>query len=150
MVVRPLLAVNMRRRNFAMHALLDANNTDDLLCVTKPWFDHIGTSRADSHHYGLDVLGGAAHPNWNIHYPYFTTDARAKVMLYSCKHSRTRRRQLLPWHVVVRHDIVRHPSLLIVNLHDGPSLLRIVCFYHDVNDPTSLTSLLSLDLDPTV
>ena len=47
MSVRPILAVNMRRRNFAMHSLLATNETDDLLCVTEPWFSRIGVSRAD-------------------------------------------------------------------------------------------------------
>ena len=28
-----ILSVNMRRRNAAMHALLETNNTDDVLCT---------------------------------------------------------------------------------------------------------------------
>ena len=45
MVVQPILVVNMRCRNFAMHALLASNMDDDLLCVTEPWFACIGVAR---------------------------------------------------------------------------------------------------------
>ena len=150
MVVRPLLAVNMRRRNFAMHALLASNVDDDILCVTEPWFSRIGVARDDALRDGLDVLGGAAHPNWDIHYPYFTTDQRAKVMMYTRRHSRARQRQLIPWRCVVRPDLGRHPCLLIADIHDGPALLRVVTFYNDVDDPSALQALLRLSLPPTV
>ena len=150
MVVRPLLAVNMRWRNFAMHALLASNVDDDVLCVTEPWFSHIGVARDDAHREGLDVLGGAAHPNWDIHYPYFTADQRAKVMMYTRRHSRARQRQLIPWRCVVRPDLGHHPSLLIADIHDGPTVLRVVTFYNDVDDPSALQALLRLSLPPDV
>ena len=133
-----------------MHSLLATNETDDLICVTEPWFSHIGVTRADDERDGRDVLGGAAHPNWDLHYPYFCGDQRAKVMVYARKFSRDRRRAHLPWRLVVRHDLGCHPSLLIVDVHDGPSLLRIISFYHDVDDESSMSSLLALDLDPTI
>ena len=133
-----------------MHSLLATNEADDLICVTEPWFSRIGVTRADDERNGRDVLGGAAHPNWDIHYPYFCGDQRAKVMLYVRKFSRDRRRARLPWRLVVRHDLGRHPSLLIADIHDGPSLLCIITFYHDVDDESSMTTLLTLDLDPTV
>ena len=73
--------------NFVMHTLLDTNNGDDLLCVSEPWFFCIGVSCADDERNGVDVLGRAAHPNWAIHYLYFTGDQHAKVMVYTCIHS---------------------------------------------------------------
>ena len=150
MSVHPILTINMRRRNFAMHALLDTNVTDDLLCVSEPWFSRIGVARADDAREGVDVLGGAAHPNWELHYPYFTDGQRAKVMVYSRKFSRQRRRQLLPWKIVPRLDLCRHPCILVVDIHDGPATLRVITFYHDVDDRSSLIALTALDLDPTV
>ena len=133
-----------------MHSLLATNETDDLLCVTELWFSRIGVTHADDERDGRDVLGGAAHPNWDIHYPYFCGDQRAKVMVYVRKFSRDRRHARLPWRLVVRHDLGRHPSLFIGDIHDGPSLLRIIAFYHDVDDKSSLSTLLALNLDPTV
>ena len=123
MPVRPILAVNMWRRNFAMHALLATNNDDDLLCVTKPWFSCIGVVRDDTLHNGLDVLGGAVHPNWIIHYPYFSDGQRVKVMVYVCIHSREHRRQVLPWRIIPHNDLGRHPCLLILDIYDGSDLL---------------------------
>ena len=36
-----LLAVNMRRMNAIMHALLSTNEDDDILCVQESWFSQI-------------------------------------------------------------------------------------------------------------
>jgi hypothetical protein len=66
-----LASVNMRRRNATMHALLNTNSTDDILFIQEPWFNRIGVARSDAHREGVDVLGGAANPSWNISYPYF-------------------------------------------------------------------------------
>ena len=37
----------MRRRNTAMHVLLNTNASDFLLAVQEPWFDKIGVNRKD-------------------------------------------------------------------------------------------------------
>lgn len=148
MTAHPILAVNMRRQNFAMHVLLATNNMDDILCVQEPWFDRIGVARDDAWHDGVDVLGGAAHPNWDIHYPFFIAAQRAKVMMYTRQFDRNRQKQLIPWKVVVRNDLGRHPTLLIIDIHCGTQCLRVITFYNDVTDPSSLASLLTLDLDP--
>ena len=144
------MAINMRRRNFAMHALLTSNVDDDVLCFMEPWSSQVGVARADAHHDGIEVLGGAAHPNWDIHYPYFTTDQRAKVMMYTRQHSRVRQRQLIPWRCVVRYDLGHHPCLLVADIHDGPAVLQIVTFYNDIDDPSALPALLHLDLPPDI
>src|SRR5580692_6261223 len=83
-----LASVNMRRRNATMHALLNTNSSDDILFIQEPWFNRIGVARSDAHREGVDVLGGAANPSWNISYPYFTSEQRAKVMTYSRIHDR--------------------------------------------------------------
>jgi hypothetical protein len=44
---RQLLSINMRRRNAAMHSLLETNTEDDVLFVQEPWFDRIGVERSD-------------------------------------------------------------------------------------------------------
>jgi hypothetical protein len=41
------LSVNMRRRNVAMHSLLETNTVDDVLFIQEPWFDRIGVERSD-------------------------------------------------------------------------------------------------------
>ena len=145
-----ILAVNMRRRNAATHALLETNSTDDILCSQEPWFSRIGVTRADDAREGRDVLGGAAHPNWTIHYPYFTTSQRAKVMTYTRKFTRTHGRKQTPIRTVTRLDLARHPTLLITDHHVNKDCLRIINFYHDVDDPSSFRALTSLDLDPEV
>ena len=150
MTSRPILSVNMRKRNAMMHVLLETNVTDDLLCVQEPWFGPIGVNRSDREYEGVDVLGGAAHPNWDIHYPFFTSDERAKVLIYSRKFERGSRHSKLGWRLVVRNDLCRHPSVMIIDLHEGNTCLRVVNVYHDVEDTSSLDTLLSLDLDPTV
>src|ERR1700677_4726534 len=53
-------SVNMRQRNAAMHVLLNTNFEDDVLFVQEPWFNPVGTTRADAEINGKDVLGGAA------------------------------------------------------------------------------------------
>jgi hypothetical protein len=41
-------SVNMRRHNAAMHALLNHNGEEDLLCVQEPWFNPVGTVQCDN------------------------------------------------------------------------------------------------------
>ena len=133
-----------------MHSLLTTNVTDDLICITEPWFNHIGTARSDTLRDGCDVLGGAAHPNWDIQYPYFTDNQRAKVMVYSHQFHQEQPSLCIPWRLVVRNDIGRHPCLLIIDVYDGSTLLWVITFYRDADDPSSITALLGLDLDPTI
>lgn len=145
-----ILSVNMRRRNAAMHALLETNTTDDVLCSQEPWFSRIGITRADDAREGRDVLGGAAHPNWSIHYPYFTDLQRAKVIMYTCNFTRSHSQKQTPIRTVARLDLARHPSLLITDHYVNRDCLRIINFYHDVDDPSALRTLISLDLDPEI
>ena len=88
-----------------MHSLLATNETDDLLCMTEPWFPCIGVTCADDKRDGQDVLSGAAHPNWDLYYPFFHGEQRVKVMVYARKFSHDRRHACLPWRLVVRHDL---------------------------------------------
>ena len=60
----------MRRMNASMHALLEMNKDDDILLIQEPWFRRIGARRSDGDPEGREVLGGAAHPNWELLYPY--------------------------------------------------------------------------------
>jgi hypothetical protein len=70
--------MNMRRRNAAVHALLNDNREDDLLCVQEPWFNPVGTACCDDKINSKDVLGGAANPRWRLAYPSITNGQRAK------------------------------------------------------------------------
>ena len=145
-----ILLANMCRMNAAMHALLHTNNTDNILATQEPWFGQIGTQRVDGERAGTAVKGGVKHPDWNVFYPYYTSDRIAKVITYVRKFSRTHNRKLSPIRTVPRLDLARHPTLLITDHYIGTTLLRLINFYHDVVDKTSLRSLLTLDLDPTV
>lgn len=71
-----------------MHALLETNKKDDILFLQEPWFSRVGTARQDSEREGRDVLGGAAHNQWDLSYPYFTNVQCAKVMTYTCIHQK--------------------------------------------------------------
>ena len=128
-----------------MHSLLATNETVNLICVTEPlvflhqWVTH-----------GWDVLGGAAHPNWDLHYPFFHDEQCAKVMVYTWKFSHDHCRACLSWRLAVRNDLGCHPSLLIVDVHDRPSLLHTITFYHDVDNKSSMSTLLALNLNPTI
>ena len=145
-----ILSVNMRRMNAAMHALLSTNEEDDLLCVQEPWFNRIGVQRNDKEEHGKDISGGAAHPDFTLFYPYHTNTRIAKVMTYARKYARTDRgRRSTPIRTIPRLDLSSHPTLLITDHYVELDKLRIINFYNDVDDPSSLQSLLDLSLDTT-
>ena len=132
-----------------MHALLNTNVDDDVLCVQEPWFGDIGTRRDDRERTGKSVLGGAANAQWTLHYPSFA-NKRAKVMTYIRIHDRSHPFRLNKCRGTTRLDLCAHPSILITDITAGTNYWRIINFYHDTDDPTSLSTLLSLDLDPTI
>jgi hypothetical protein len=133
-----------------MHALLNDNEEDDLLCVQEPWFNPVGTARCDNMIQGKDVLGGAAHPKWRLAYPSFTNGQRAKVMTYIRLHDRFSKFKPNLCQLIVRNDLVTHPCLLISDIRVGTYYWHVINFYNDVADPSTLTTLLSLDLDATI
>jgi hypothetical protein len=51
-------SVNMRRRNAAMHALLNDNEGEDVLFVQEPWFNPVGTARCDTMYQGCHGSDG--------------------------------------------------------------------------------------------
>lgn len=150
MNVFSIASVNMRHRNAAMHTLLATNDTDDILLVQEPWFNPVGTAHCDSNFNGQDVLGGTAHPKWELHYPFFTHKQRAKVMVYACIHDRYHPFWRNKLRVTACKDLTQHPSILIVDVHMGSQTWRVINFYNDVDDPLALNMLLALDLDPLV
>ena len=132
-----------------MHVLLNTNVEDDVLCVQEPWFGEIGTRRDDRERTGKSILGGAANAQWMLHYPSFT-NKRAKVMTYVRIHDRSHPFRLNKCRGTTRLDLCAHPSILITDITAGTNYWRVINFYHDTDDPTSLSTLLSLDLDPTI
>ena len=149
MIKYNILSANMRRMNAAMHALLHTNTNDNILAVQESWFGRVGVARDDRSREGKDSFGGAAHPEWTIHYPYYTNAKRTKVTTYTRKFSRTHNNSLSPIRTIPRLDLVQHPSILITDHYIGTHSLHIINFYHDTEDSSSLRSLLSLDLDST-
>jgi hypothetical protein len=143
-------SVNMRRRNAAMHALLNDNEGEDVLFVQEPWFNPVGTARCDTMYQGKDILGGAAHPKWRLAYPSFTNGQRAKVMTYVRIHDRSLIFRKNHCQMIVRNDLASHPCILISDFRVGTHYWRVLNFYNDVADPSALSSLLGLDLDATV
>jgi hypothetical protein len=143
-------SVNMRRRNAAMHALLNDNEGEDVLFVQEPWFNPVGTARCDTLYQGKDVLGGAAHPKWRLAYPSFTNGQRAKVMTYVRIHDRSLIFRKNHCQMIVRNDLAAHPCILISDFRVGTYYWRVLNFYNDVADPSALSSLLDLDLDATI
>jgi hypothetical protein len=143
-------SVNMRRRNAAMHALLNDNEGEDVLFVQEPWFNPVGTVRCDMMYQGKDILGGAAHPKWRLAYPSFTNGQRAKVMTYVRIHDRSLIFRKNHCQMIVRNDLVSHPCLLVTDFRVGSYYWRVLNFYNDVADPSALNTLLGLDLDATI
>jgi hypothetical protein len=133
-----------------MHALLNSNQTDDILFIQEPWFNRIGVARSDEHREGRDVLGGAANPSWLLAYPYFNPEQRAKVMTYVRIHDRDHPFKKNFCRHTTRNDIVAHPCILITDILVGQLKWRAINFYNDVDDKSALTTLLSLDLDSTI
>ncbi|KAN0124578.1 hypothetical protein V8E53_010696, partial [Lactarius tabidus] len=133
-----------------MHALLNTNKTDDILFIQEPWFNRISVARSDTHREGMDVLGGAANPSWNIAYPYFTPEQHAKVMVYSRIHDRDHPFKKNYCWLNTCNDLAAHPCIIISDILVGQINWHAINFYNDVVDPTALTTLLSLDLDSTI
>jgi hypothetical protein len=133
-----------------MHALLATNDSDDILFIQEPWFGAIGTARCDVSIKGKEVLGGAASPKWTLAYPHFTNSQRAKVMTYVRTHDRSSPFKKSYVKHIIRNDICAHPCILVTDLVMTDTYWRTINFYNDVDDPSALTTLLSLDLDPTI
>jgi hypothetical protein len=143
-------SVNMRRHNAAMHALLNNNGEDDLLCVQELWFNPVGTARCDNMINGKDVLWGAANPRWRLAYPSLTNGQRAKVMTYIRLHDHVAKFKPNHCQLIVRNNLASHPCLLITDIHSGTYYWRVINFYNDMSDPSALDALVGLDLDTTI
>ena len=141
-----IASVNMRKRNAVTHALLNSDNNTHLFLIQEPWFDKIGTARQDNARQGIDILGGVASPAWELLYPGFVANQRPKVMAYARKH--TPQSSNTPhFSVVPRIDICAHPTLQVLDIILDNKEWRIINFYHDVRDKSSLQALLALDID---
>ena len=143
-----IASVNMRKRNAVTHALLNSEKNTHLLFIQEPWFDKIGTARSDNARQGVDIRGGAASPEWELIYPGLTEGQRPKVMTYARKNS-ARNRDTPHFTVVPRIDICSHPTLQVMDIIIDNDIWRVINFYHDVRDNTSLQALLALDIDAT-
>lgn len=75
---------------------------------------------------------------------------RAKVMTYARIHDIDHpfKRHLLRGSV--RLDLCAHPCILITDFSFNDTFWRTINFYNDVDNVSALTTLLSLDLDPTI
>ncbi|KAH9019876.1 hypothetical protein EDB85DRAFT_2153449 [Lactarius pseudohatsudake] len=133
-----------------MHALLETNLQDNILCVQEPWFSRIGTRWADKEKYGVDVLGGAVNQQWELIYPYFDDNHRAKVMTYARKHNPATGVWRNGLEVVTRLDLAQHPCILVTDVHAGKDMWWVVNFYNDVADLTALRSLMKLKIGDEV
>jgi hypothetical protein len=141
---------NMCRSNAATHALLNSNPISHLLLIQEPWFDTIGTARADQSREGVDVLGGAASPGWDLYYPTNDTTHCPNVMAYSHKCDWVDRESPARFSISPQQDLCVQPCVQVLDLATGPEIWRIVNFYHDKQDATLLETLLALDLDPLI
>jgi hypothetical protein len=143
-------SVNMRRHNAAMHALLNDNGEDDLLCVQELWFNPVGTARCDNMINGKDVLGGAANPRWRLAYPSLANGQRAKAMTYIRLHDCIAKFKPNHCQLIVRNNLASHPCLLITDIRSSTYYWRVINFYNDIADPSALDALVGLDLDATI
>src|SRR6202453_105861 len=143
-------SVNMRRRNAAMHTLLNTNESDDVLFIQEPWFSRVGTARCDTEIQGKDVFGGAANPKWDLAYPFFSSDQRAKVMTYTRIHDRDHPFRKNYCRRLVRNDMIAHPSILVTDILVDQLTWRTINFYNDVDNPSALKGLMEMDLDSMI
>ena len=137
----------MRKRNPVTHALLNSDSITNILLIQEPWFDRIGTARKDNARQGVDVQGSVASPEWELIYPSLKEGQCPKVMTYVRKTSRNR--ETPHFSVVPRIDSCSHPTLQVLDIVLDGELWRVINFYHDVRDNTSLQALLALDIDAT-
>jgi hypothetical protein len=144
-----IASVNMRKRNAVVHALLNSADDIHLLLIREPWFDTIGTARKDTERQGIDVLGGAVSPGWEILYPGFREGQRPKVMAYAKKQSLDDHQHTPFFTVVPRSDIASHPCLQVLDTILDSEQRRAYDFYHDTRDNSSLNALLAADISAT-
>jgi len=152
MAVQPpiiIASVNMRRRNAVTHALLNNDAHTNLFLIQEPWFDTIGTTRNDSACQGMDVLGGVASPGWEIIYPAIPKGLRPKVMTYARRQA-TNSHLEPPFTTIPCHNISSHPCLQVLDIIFDNETWRVINFYHDMWDPTSLQALMTLNIDATI
>ena len=141
---------NMCWSNAATHALLNSNPISHLLLIQELWFDTIGTAHTDQAREGVDVLGGAASPGWDLYHPTNNTTCRLKVMAYSQKCDWVDGATPSCFTISPCQDLCAHPCVQVLDLATGPEIWHIVNFYHNVWDATSLEALLALGLDPLI
>ena len=144
-----IASVNMRKRNAVTHALLNSAKDTNLLLIQEPWFNKIGTARQDNAKQGVDIQGGAAAPDWEIIYPGLADGQRPKVMAYARKNT-AQIYDAPHFTTVPRIDICTHPTLQVLDIILDNEQWRVINFYHDIRDNTSLQALLTLDIDATI
>jgi hypothetical protein len=128
-----------------MHCLT-ARNIHIYLLLQEPWFDTIGTARSDDARQGVDVLGGAASPAWELIYPGFKEGQRPKVMAYARKRGQCPQTNPVV-SVVPRLDLCSHPCIQVLEIVWDKETWHVINFYHDIRDNTGLQTLLALDID---
>ena len=141
-----IVSINMRKRNAASHTLLNSNNKAHFIFIQEPWFDRIGTARKDNARQGIDVLGGVAAPAWEALHPGLANGQRPKVMTY-VRIPSPRTPNTPHFTAVPQLDLGQHPTLQVIDIVFDNEKWRVVNFYHDIRDATSLQALLDLDLD---
>ena len=143
-----IASVNMRKRNAVTHALLNSDKDTNLILIQEPWYNKIGTARQDNAKQGVDIQGGVASPKWELIYPGLTDGQRPKVMAYARKNSALDY-DTPQFSAVPRLDMCTHPTIQVLDIILDNEQWRVINFYHDVRDNTSLQALLALDIDPT-
>ena len=68
-------------------------------------------------------------------------------MTYACKRDATMN-EAPPFSIIPHPDLCAHPCLQVLDIAHVGELWCIVNFYHNVQDNSGLTALLTLDLDP--
>ena len=146
-----LASVNMGRHNTSTHSLLNANTTDHIIFMQEPWFSGIGTARSNNQREGVDILGAAANPKWEIIYPASCKQGeRIKVVTYLRLSEPNAGRRNTHLSALCRTDLCAHPCLQMLDIWTGKEVWRALNFYNDVSDPSTLDALTALDLDPTI
>jgi Endonuclease-reverse transcriptase len=67
-------------------------------------------------------------------------------MAYTRKHT-PNNRSSPPFTAITRHDICSHPTVQVLDIILDKEKWRVINYYHDVKDNTSLQALLNLDIE---
>lgn len=134
--------MNVHRSNNRIHALLQNDDSYDILLIQEPWFRTVATLHSDTDPEGRPQLGAPVNNRWDLHTPKHEAGERCKAIAYSRKKISSRVQNL------TQHLLSGPSTILLDILEQDTVTLCIVNVYHDVpNRGHGLHALFSYTTD---